>query len=42
LEKLEHSLATAIFDEAYEDAAKYRDQIKSLKECSETFEYSQP
>lgn len=41
LEKLEHALAQAITDEAYEDAAKYRDQIKSLKENSETLEYSQ-
>jgi protein arginine kinase activator len=42
LEKLEHALAQAISDEAYEDAAKYRDQIRALKECPETLEYSQP
>lgn len=32
LNSLEEALAKAVEDEAYEDAAKYRDQIKSLKE----------
>lgn len=41
LEKLEDALARAISDEAYEDAAKFRDEIKSLKENSESLEYSQ-
>lgn len=41
LEGLEKSLAQAIADEAYEDAAKYRDQIRSLKENSEHLEFSQ-
>lgn len=41
LEKLEHALAQAIADEAYEDAAKYRDRIQSLKEDAQTLEYSQ-
>ncbi|PXA04250.1 excinuclease ABC subunit B [Coraliomargarita sinensis] len=41
LDKLEKALAKAIDEEAYEDAAKYRDQIKSLKEEAENYEYSQ-
>lgn len=41
LEKLEDALARAVSEEAYEDAAKYRDQIKRLKEHSESVEYSQ-
>ena len=41
LEDLEKALAQAITDEAYEDAAKYRDQIKSLKEDPEHLELSQ-
>ncbi len=41
LEKLEDALAEAISNEAYEDAAKYRDQIRSLKENSASLEYSQ-
>lgn len=41
LDKLEMALAKAVEDEAYEDAAKYRDQIKSLKENPANFELSQ-
>jgi len=41
LDKLEKSLAQAVEDEAYEDAAKYRDQIKSLKKETAHYEYSQ-
>jgi protein arginine kinase activator len=41
LEKLEKALEKAVEEEAYEDAAKYRDQIKSLKEESANYEYSQ-
>lgn len=41
LEELEEALARAIADEAYEDAANFRDQIKSLKEESADFEVSQ-
>lgn len=41
LEKLESALDQAVSDEAYEEAAKYRDEIKSLKENSESLEYSQ-
>ncbi|MFU8847621.1 MAG: UvrB/UvrC motif-containing protein [Opitutales bacterium] len=40
LDKLENALAQAISDEAYEDAAKFRDQIQAIKENSETLEYS--
>lgn len=40
LEKLEHALAQAIAEEAYEDAAKFRDQIQVLKEDAHTLEYS--
>lgn len=41
LQNLERSLAEAIADEAYEDAAKYRDQIKFLKENAANLELSQ-
>ena len=41
LEELEEALARAIADEAYEDAANFRDQIKSLKEESADLEVSQ-
>ncbi len=41
LERLEQALEQAISDEAYEDAAKYRDQIKTLKSNAATLEYSQ-
>jgi protein arginine kinase activator len=38
---LERALARAIRDEAYEKAAKYRDQIKMLKDSANKFEFSQ-
>lgn len=41
LNKLETALARAVEEEAYEDAAKYRDQIKSLKNGTVNCEYSQ-
>lgn len=41
LESLENALARAITQEEYEEAAKYRDQIKSLKQESTNFEFSQ-
>jgi protein arginine kinase activator len=41
LDKLEQALAKAVADEAYEDAASYRDQIKSLKKEAPNYEYSQ-
>lgn len=41
LNKLETALAKAVEEEAYEDAAKYRDQIKSLKDETVNYEYSQ-
>jgi len=41
LDKLEQALAKAVADEAYEDAASYRDQIKSLKEEAPNYEYIQ-
>ncbi|HKK17949.1 MAG TPA: UvrB/UvrC motif-containing protein [Opitutales bacterium] len=41
LEKLEEALAKAIDEEAYEDAAKYRDEIKSLKKDKANYEFSQ-
>lgn len=41
LEELERALEKAIADEAYEDAAKYRDQIQSFKEDPANFELSQ-
>lgn len=41
LEELEQLLEKAIADEAYEDAAKYRDQIKSFKQDPAHFELSQ-
>lgn len=41
LEALENALAAAIAEEAYEEAAKYRDQIRSLKEAAENLELSQ-
>ncbi|MGB0408806.1 MAG: UvrB/UvrC motif-containing protein [Opitutales bacterium] len=42
LEALENALARAIREEAYEDAAKYRDQIAALKEEAAHPELSQP
>lgn len=42
LETLENALARAIAEEAYEEAAKYRDQIKALKEEAADLEFSQP
>lgn len=41
LDKLEKALAQAISNEAYEEAAKFRDQIKSLKEDLAGVELSQ-
>ncbi|MGB0744017.1 MAG: UvrB/UvrC motif-containing protein [Opitutales bacterium] len=41
LAELERALEQAITEEAYEDAAKYRDEIKSLKEAAANFQYSQ-
>lgn len=41
LQDLEKLLSRAISEEAYEDAAKYRDQIKCLKEDTANIEYSQ-
>lgn len=41
LDELERALAEAVEAEAYEDAAKYRDQIKSLKDETVNYEYSQ-
>lgn len=41
LDELEQALARAVEDEAYEDAAKYRDQIKTLKEDPANYELSQ-
>ncbi len=38
LESLESALAAAVAEEAYEDAAKYRDQIRSIKESQEHLE----
>ncbi len=36
LQALENALQRAIAEEAYEDAAKYRDQIKAIKDAAET------
>jgi protein arginine kinase activator len=41
LTKLEKALEKAVEEEAFEDAAKYRDQIKSLKDETANYEYSQ-
>jgi protein arginine kinase activator len=41
LETLERALARSIEEEAYEKAAKYRDQIKLLKESADQLEFSQ-
>lgn len=38
LQALENALHSAIEEEAYEDAAKYRDQIKAIKDAAETAE----
>jgi len=42
LEALENSLARAIAEEAYEAAAKYRDQINAIKHESAQMEMSRP
>jgi len=41
LNKLEKALEKAVEEEAYEDAAQYRDKIKSLKDETANYEYSQ-